>query len=87
MKEFIDDSLLESGTPINRANMMAIQGFNGSKITFGNDGTIVQTNDNGETIITSVNSDGSIVSTIKGKKVLTKTTTFNSDGSITEVIS
>lgn len=75
------------GTPINRENMMAIQGFDTKTTVFNSDGSIVETNGKGETLTTVFNADGSITETFRGSKTIVKTTKFNSDGSISEVIS
>lgn len=82
MKEFIDKTIEQSGTPLNRATMMAIQGFSRSRIEFLNDGSVVETNENGETLTTSFGEDGSITETLVGEKTIIKTTSFNDDGSI-----
>lgn len=87
MKEFIDKTAEQSGTPINREAMMAIQGFQAKNTVFNNDGSIMETNEDGHTLTTVFNEDGSITETFVGEKTITKTTTFNSDGSISEVIS
>lgn len=86
MLEFIDKTADESGTPLNRATMMAIQGFEAVETRFPNDTTIVETNANGETLTTIFNDDGSITETFVGEKTIVKTTTF-SQGGISEVIS
>ena len=87
MKEFIDKTSTQSGTPINRANLMAIQGFMAKNTVFNADGSITEQNGSGETLTTKFNADGSITETFVGTKTIVKTTTFNSDGSITEVLS
>ena len=87
MKEFIDKTPTQSGTPINREALMAIQGFEAKTIVFSNSGSIVETNAEGHTKTTVFNSDGSITETFVGEKTITKKTIFNSDGSIAEVIS
>lgn len=87
MVEFIDKTSTQSGTPINRANLMAIQGFVAKNTTFNADGSITETNARNETLTTTFNSDGSITETFKGSKTITKKTSFGSDGKITEVIS
>ncbi len=87
MIEFIDKSSIEDGTPLNRKNMMGLQGFDNTTIRFNDDGSIVETNSNGQTTTTTFNSDGSITVVFRGEKVITKTTTFNNDGSISEVLS
>lgn len=87
MVDFIDKMADKSGTPLNRANMMAIQGFEALETIFANDNTIIETNSKGETLTTVLNKDGSIVETFKGEKTIVKTTIFNSNGSISEVIS
>lgn len=87
MIEFIDKTSEANGTPLNRANMMALQGFSANTFTFNTDGSVVETNAEGQTKTTTINADGSIVETFVGKKTITKTTVFNADGSISEVIS
>lgn len=87
MKEFIDKTSTQNGTPINRANLMAIQGFIAKTTVFNSDGSITETNGSGETLTTTFNADGSITEKFVGTKTITKTTKFNADGSITEVLS
>lgn len=87
MIEFIDKTTEQAGTPINRENMMAIQGFIAKETVFNEDGSITETNSEGHTKTTVFYEDGSITETFTGKKTITKTTTFNEDGSISEVIS
>ena len=87
MIEFIDKTSTVSGTPINRANLMAIQGFIAKTTVFNTDGSITETNGNGETLTTTFNTDGSITETFVGSKTITMTTTFNDDGSIINTIS
>lgn len=88
MKEFIDKTSTVNGTPINRANMMSIQGFQTKTTVFSEDGkTITETNSDGHKLVTKFNDDGSITETFTGTKTIIKKTTFNPDGSITEVIS
>lgn len=87
MIEFIDKTSTQRGTPINRANLMAIQGFVARTTVFNDDGSITETNSKGEKLTTSFNADGSITETFVGEKTIVKTTTFNSDGSISEEVS
>lgn len=87
MKDFIDRTSEKLGTPINRANMMAIQGFIARTFTYNEDGSIVEENSEGETLTTIKNQDGSYTQIFVGEKTITKTTKFNADGTITEVIS
>lgn len=87
MIDFIDKTSESNGTPLNRKNLMAVQGFVGCEITFNSDGTISERNSEGQTKTTIFNADGSITERFVGEKTITKTTIFNSDGSITEVIS
>ena len=86
MIEAIDKTSTENGTDINRAFLMAIQGFQAQTTVFNADGSIVETNGLGQTKTTVFNADGSITETFAGEKTITKTTTFNSNGTITEVI-
>lgn len=87
MIEFIDKTSTQNGTPINRANLMAIQGFVANTTVFNADGSITETNGKGETLTTTFNSDGSITEKFVGSKTITKTTTFDASGKIMEVIS
>ena len=87
MIEFIDKTTEQGGTPVNRANLMAMQGFIANDTVFNADGSITEKNSNGEVLTTVFNDDGSITETFVGEKTITKTTRFNEDGSIAEVIS
>ena len=96
MIEFIDKTDEQSGTPINRENMMKLQGFKNSTINITESGSVTTikevNNDDGFTYTTQVteNADGSIkiVETYTGEKTIIKTTDINSDGSIiSEVVS
>ena len=87
MQEFIDETNEKQGTPINRKNLMAIQGFINQNTTVNADGSIVQVNQDGQRLTTTFNDDGSITETFVGEKTITKTTSFGLDGSISEVIS
>lgn len=86
MRDFIDKTEEQSGTPINRDAMMALQGFESVETVFNADGSIVQTNAKGEILTTVFGTDGSVTQTFVGEKTITKTITFNSDGSISEVV-
>lgn len=87
MKEFIDEiEGVVEGTALNRANLMAAQGFNGKEIGFSSN-SITETNSDGETLTTTFNQDGTITEILVGQHTITKTITFNSDGSISEVLS
>lgn len=85
MKEFIDKADGISGTPINRANMMAIQGFIGGNIKINQDGSITETFSNGETITTAFYDNGNVVETFSGKRVITKTTKMQGSSIVVEV--
>lgn len=88
MIEFIDKTSTVEGTKINRKNLMAMQGFVGVTTVFRDDGSIVETNEHGHTLTTSFSDDGNVITeTFVGEKTITKTTTFNANGSIVEVIS
>ena len=85
MQDFIDETAEQSGTPLNRKSMMAMQGFITQNITF-EDNKVVQVNADGHRLETTFNTDGSITETFVGEKTITKTITFNTN-SISEVIS
>lgn len=86
MIEFIDKTSTQSGTPINRSNLMAIQGFS-KKTTEFKDGKIIETNPETNHKLTISFENGNIIEKFEGSKTITKTTSFGSDGKITEVIS
>ena len=80
MIDFTDKTSEKSGTPINRSNLMAIQGFIGNKIIVNADGSITETNSIGETLTTSKNENGSITEVFVGEKTISRTTTINKNG-------
>ena len=86
MIEFIDKTTSKAGTKINRAHLMAMQGFMAKTTVFNADGSITETNSKGEILTTRFNGN-TITETFVGEKTIVKTTTFNADGSITEVLS
>lgn len=80
------DSPTEAGTPVNRSLFMALQGMEANETVFNVDGSITETFDTG--VLTTTFPDAThIVETFVGDDyTIVKTTTFNGDGSITEVI-
>lgn len=85
LREFIDKTSEQSGTPINRDYLMAIQGFDAVE-TIINDDNIVETNSLGETRTITFEGD-TIIETFEGSKKIHKTTTFDDEGNVMEVIS
>lgn len=77
MREFIDETTEKEGTNINRANMMAMQGYQGENVTFGD--TITKTNDKGETE-TITFSGNKIFKKFVGGKTINQTITFTENG-------
>jgi hypothetical protein len=77
MIEFIDETSEKDGTDINRSNMMAMQGYQGEDVTFGD--TITKVNDKGE-IETITFSDTQIIKQFVGEKTITQTITFTDTG-------
>lgn len=78
-----------AGTPLNRKAFMALQSFQGLTTVFNSDGSITETNSDGDTKVTVFNADGSITETFTGAESgvqIQKVTTFNSDGSISEAL-
>ena len=84
--EFIDKTTEKDGTDINRVNMMALQGFMNKTIIRNEDGSIVETNANGETLTTVKNADGSVTQVFTGEKTITKTTRITEDNTILEEV-
>ena len=77
MIEFIDKTSEQSGTPIDRAHMMALQGFIAKTTVTDPDGSTTETYADGHTLTTRKNADGSITETFVGEKTIIKTTRFN----------
>lgn len=80
------DEPTNEGTPLNRYNLMAMQGFMASTTEFLADGSIKETNSDGDILLTEFLADGSIKETFTpsdGLAIIVKTTIFNEDGSIT----
>lgn len=83
------DNPREAGTKVNAYVLNAIYGFDNRDTVFQSDGSIESTDPNtGGQIVTEFLEDGSIRETISNSagNSLVKTTTFNSDGSISEVL-
>ena len=85
MIEFLDTIGSQKGTPINRANMMAVQGFLGKRIYFPDEANISEINENGQKTDYIFNEDGSITVRFIGEKTISKTIYFENE-EILEVI-
>lgn len=82
------DNATEAGTALNREAFMALQGMEACDTVFNEDGSITETYDTG-ILITTFPESGDVIETFtatEGQRI-TKTTSFNKDGSISEVIS
>lgn len=78
----------QDGTIVNRDALMAVQGFENVTTAFNDDGSISETNALGEVCVTTFNADGSITETFTaGVQTMIKTTYFDADGKIREVLS
>lgn len=86
MIEFIDKTSSRAGTFVNRANLMAMQGFIDKTVTFNEEGSITETNGKGE-VLTITFSEGTITETFVGEKTIVRTISIDDEGNITEVIS
>lgn len=82
------DEATTEGTVICRESLMKSQGFIGNDTVFRADGSIAETDGDGNVTETIFNADGSITEVFTGGSGLAihKTTVFNADGSISEVI-
>ena len=80
MIDFIDKTTEQAGTPINRENLMAVQGYQYENVNFGNN-NIIKTNSKGETE-TMTFSGNQITKTFVGVggKRITQTITFANNG-------
>lgn len=74
--ENAEDATVE-GTPINRENMMAFQGYQEESVVFGNQ--IIKTNDKNE-VETITFGDNIITKQFVGEKTITQTITFTENG-------
>lgn len=87
MRDFIDKTSTQSGTPLNRDYMLALQDFDGKTVILKDDGTIVETNSLGHTRTITVN-DTIITEIFSGDRTVTKTTRIDLlDNMISEVLS
>ena len=93
MIDFIDKTSEQNGTPINRENLMAMQGFSNCDIyedvnELGEKQIIKDYVDRNEKLITTFKLDGRIEEKFVGKKTITKTYSFGIGNNISsEVIS
>lgn len=86
MIDFTDKTATQNGTPLNRKNLMAIQGFQTKTTEFSSNGSVVEKYQNGGEKTTKFNPDGSVTVTFTNQKTVTKIIKFNSDGSVSEVL-
>ena len=86
--EFADNPV-EDGSKLNRNTFMEVQGFSGASISFNPNGSILETFDSGNKLLTEILPNGNVRETLTSflGKITIKTTIFNSDGSISEVMS
>ena len=84
--EFADNPT-DEGTPINRDNIMVVQGLDSSLTNFNSDGTITTNYSDGTIVKVTFNPDGTILETVTNDaQIINKKTTFNANGSIKEEI-
>lgn len=89
MRDILDGSA--AGHLQNEIDEEAVRrkGYEGKTTVFNADGSITETDEDGNVNTTTFNSDGSITETLHNHNnmlVATKTTEFNADGSITETV-
>ena len=73
MVEFIDKTSEQNGTPINRANLMALQGFIAKNTVFNADGSVVETNEKGEILTTTYDKESNTITEVfVGEKTITR---------------
>lgn len=81
----VPGTVTDPGTPITRNLLMAMQGFIGCDVTINDNGSITETNSDGETLVTSIDEDGNVVEIFTANGIsIAKQTTFSVDGSIHE---
>lgn len=89
MIDFIDKTSEQNGTPINRENMMAMQGFVANTTTSNADGSVTKTNSKGDVLTIGVwqmldRLTRNIV--FQGEKTITLQQTMDANGNILEVL-
>lgn len=82
MIDFNDKTSEENGTPLNRKNLMGMQGYVNETVSFGNQ--IVKTNADGQTETITFD-DNKIIKTFAGEKTITQTITFSGNGYVKEL--
>jgi hypothetical protein len=80
--DFKDKTSEENGTPLNRKNLMAVQGYVNETVSFGNQ--IVKTNADGQTETIIFEGD-KIIKTFVGEKTITQTITFSENEYVKEL--
>ena len=84
----VPGTITDEGTAVNRTLLMALQGFEAQTTVFNSDDSITETNASGHTKVTTFPDTDTVVETFTAGGIsMVKTTTFNIDGSISEVIS
>ena len=78
MIEFIDKTSEQDGTPINRQNLMALQGYVAESVVFG-ENSITKTNGKKE-VETTTFGKNIITKVFVGDKTITQTVTFTENG-------
>lgn len=85
MIDFVDKTDEQNGTPINRNNLMAMQGFENRELIISGDGVLTELNTNGEKLILTFGN--SVEEKFIGEKTITKTTSIFSNGAGKEILS
>ena len=78
MIDFIDKTSEQNGTPINRENLMGVQGYVTESVIFG-ENNITKTNSKGE-VETVTFGENTITKVFVGDKTITQTITFTENG-------
>lgn len=78
LKEFIDKTSEQGGTPINRDNLMAIQDYQNESVVFDAN-SITKTNSDNE-VETITFGENQIIKHFVGKKTITQTIIFTENG-------
>lgn len=84
MKEFIDKTSEKSGTPLNRSNLMAIQGYANETTDYINNSIVKTNTDTGETETTTY-ANGVITKVFAGKKIITQRISYSNNRIIKEI--
>lgn len=83
MIDFIDETEEREGTPLNRSNLMAIQGMENVSFSFADGVIVIENKDTGTIFSMSMTDDNTFVEHLAGEKEITKTVSIENGMEVT----